>query len=192
MQAFLIEAVVLSLRDPRRGVRLVLDNVQGTQGALVMFGLALIISCLVAALHWILVGPPDLSHLPAETPVPTLSQAVQGMLIVSAMFLAVFMGIVFGVGKLFGGTANIAAVVVALAWHSILTAPLAPFVTVSSIMGPDGPAFWRIGLLLFTTWLLICFVAEVHRFRSAWLVGAVVAGFMFGLSLIFVASLSGA
>lgn len=192
MLAFLAEAALLSFRDPRRGVRVILDNVQGVQGAAVLFGLALVALCLIVAVQWVLVGPPDMSGLPAGTPAPTLPMAVQGTAFASALAFALITAIVFGVGRMFGGAGDLPTVAVALAWHSLITSIFAPFVSITHMMAEGGPAAWRIGLMLFTMWLLVCIVAEAHRFASAWRVGGVLVGMMFLLSVFSLFLLRGA
>lgn len=192
MLRFLAHATLLSFRAPRHGVRLILDNVQGAQGAAILFGLALVALCLMISLEWLFVGPPDMSRLPEGTPLPNMAQAVQGAALMSVIAFAVLTLFVFGVGRLFGGQGELTDVAVALAWHSLITAVFAPFVSVSQMMAEGGPAFWRIGLMLFTSWMLICFIAEAHRFASAWRVGGVMAGVMFALSVFSLFLLRGA
>lgn len=192
MLHFLLDATFLSFRDPRRGVRMILDNVQGAQGAAVLLGLALVALCLIVAVEWLLVGPPDMSALPDGAPLPTLAQAVQGTAFISAISFGFITAMVFGLGRVFGGTGDLITVAIALAWHSLITAIFAPFVSLRYMTAEDGPEFWRIGLLLFTMWLMICFVAEAHKFASAWRVGGVVAGVMFGISVFTLFLLRGA
>ena len=78
---------------------------------------------------------------------------------------------------------QVAAVV---AWHSLVTAPISLFVNPLAMMSPDANpgagAFIGMALMAFSVWLFVNFVAEVHRFASAWRV----AGVMFG-ALILVA-----
>jgi hypothetical protein len=192
MLGFLANTTLLSFRDPRRGVRMILDNVHGVQGAAVLLGLALVALCLIVTVEWLLFGAPDMSGLPEGAPKPTLAQAVQGTALVSAISFGFITAIVFGVGRMFGGTGDLPTIAVALAWHSLITAIFAPFVSLRHMTAEGGPDFWRIGLILFTLWLLICFIAEAHRFASAWRVGGVLAGFMFGLSVFTLFLLRGA
>lgn len=192
MLGFLTDAAFVSFRDPRRGVRIILDNVHGMQGAAILLGLALVALCLIVAVEWIVIGPPDMSRLPEGAPVPTLAQAVQGTALVSALSFGFITAFVFGVGRMFGGTGDFPTVAVALAWHSLITAIFAPFVSVTHMMAEGGPAAWRVGLMLFTMWMLICIITEAHNFASAWRVGAVLAGFLFGLSAFTLFLLRGA
>lgn len=191
MLDFLATATFQSFRNPRQGVRMILDNVQGVQGAAILFGLALVAICLIAAAEWLLVGPPPV-RLPEGAGEPTLALGIQGIALVSAVTFGFMTAIVFGVGRMFGGVGDFPTVAVALAWHSLITSIFAPFVSINHMMAEGGPDFWRIGLMLFTMWMLICFITEAHRFASAWRVGGVLIGFMFGLSAVSVILFRGA
>ena len=186
MLTFLANTALLSLREPRRGLRLILDNVQGAQAALLLFGLAVVVSCLAIAFVWIVSGPPDFGPLPDGVPAPSLNVMIIASVVSAVMEFAVLTGAIFGIGKLFGGKGKFLEIAVAVSWLSMLSSPLAPFLQIRP--NPEAPLFgvkvWQLGMMFFVFWLLICFIAEAHRFKSAWRVGGFFLGFAVFLALI--------
>lgn len=175
---FLMSSALLSYRQPREGLRRVLGVIEGLQPAMLIWALAVVISCFGVALGWVLFGPPEFAGLPDGAPAPTLQVRLVATVLGSMVEFAFLSCFIFGVGRLFGGAASFPNVVAAIAWLSLLTAPFAPLLGVT--LDPAAPLMGvkahQLGIMLFVTWMLVCFVAEVHKFRSAWRVAAFLVG----------------
>ena len=100
-------------------------------------------------------------------------------LIFSAVAFAFVCGVVFGVGRLFGGAGSLLNVAAAMAWHSLITVVFTPFLSLTALTGEGGGAALPIFIMLFIAWLLVNFAAEAHQFKSVWKVAAVMVGLLF-------------
>ena len=121
--------------------------------------------------------------------VPGASTAEEGQVLVwhvagltfHAILFALAAALVFGVGRVFGGIAQVRHVVLAMAWYFFLTSFLAPLSQFGIGAAMDGEESALSGLLFLATsvigvWVLAGFVAEIHGFRNTGAVlGAMVA-----------------
>ncbi|GMG83587.1 hypothetical protein LNKW23_28000 [Paralimibaculum aggregatum] len=89
----------------------------------------------------------------------------------AVMEFAVTVGLVFGVGRMFGGKGNVADCVTGIAWFNLITSFLVPL-TAPALPGLfTGEITAAAALLLFAGTAIFCWVfagviAGIHRFRS--------------------------
>ncbi len=100
------------------------------------------------------------------------------------LLLAAIVGMVFGIGRLFGGRASLREVVAVLSWYGVATAALVPveIAWVNQLLSGATSSLlvaFGIGLELFALWILANFVAAVHGFRSAFKVMACIVAILF-------------
>lgn len=162
----LMESIVYSYRDPRKGMRDILSKVDRPETVAVIYGLAFCLTTIVSLIIQTAAGQGEGSALAA-----TLSS-----LLTNAVVFLTLVALVWFVGKLFGGQGDILQVAVALAWHSLLTAAFTPFMLLA-IQGQSGAGtLFILFVTIISIWLLANFIAEVHGFASAWRVAAVFVG----------------
>ncbi len=171
----LLKSVIDSFVAPRAAARRIMDNVTDFQGVAVIFGLSFTLSAIVLLVKATF-GAEAAADI--ERAGGALS-AVSSMLIYSAVAFAFVCGVVFGVGRLFGGVGTLLNVAAVIAWHSLITVVFSPFMSVSSLTSESGAALIPIFIMFFVAWLLINFTAEVHQFKSVWKVAAVMVGLLF-------------
>lgn len=97
---------------------------------------------------------------------------------------------VFGIGRLFGGQGSRSQAFVLVAWHALVTTLLAPLFLLGAaqIQGGEIPAGALFVLFVAGSiylWVLACFTAELHGFRSPWGVMGVMLAVMFLFSGLF-------
>ena len=100
------------------------------------------------------------------------------------LLLVAIVGMVFGVGRLFGGRASLREVVAVLSWYGVATAALVPveIAWVNQLLSGATSSLlvvFGIGLELFALWILANFIAAVHGFRSAFSVMACIVATLF-------------
>lgn len=170
----LVKSVIDSFVAPRAAARRVIDNVQDFQGVAVIFGLSFTLSAIVLLLK-ASVGAEtaDFAEMGGALPF------IISNLIFSAVAFAFMCGVVYGVGRLFGGVGTLLNVAAAMAWHSLITVVFSPFLSLTSLTAEGGGSALPIFIMLFIAWLLVNFAAEAHQFKSVWKVAAVMVGLLF-------------
>lgn len=173
----LLENAVLSFRAPRKGARAIIDMVSGWDGVALIFGLAFTLTAILTLLG---VSIADRSEATGDG-----MQFVVTNLIFSLVAFAFSTGLIFGIGKLFGGKGELLEVATIMAWHSLITVAFTPFISLEATMEGAGPAaIFQFILMGVALWLLVNFITEAHRFESAWRVGAVMMGGVFVAGLL--------
>ena len=170
----LVKSVIDSFVAPRAAARRVLDTVQDFQGVAVIFGLSFTLSAIILIVK-------ALFDAEAATDLERAGgaiSAVVSLLIYSAIAFTFVSGIVYGVGRLFGGVGTFLNVAAIMAWHSLITVVFSPFLSVTALTSESGAALIPVFIMLFVVWLLINFAAEAHQFKSVWKVAAVMVGMM--------------
>ncbi len=170
---------------PRKAARSIIDRVEDFTGVGVIFGLSFTLNAMILLTKSSYAPEPGLDGEMASG----AFALIISNLIFSAVLFAMLCGIVYGVGRMFGGTGTLVNVCAALAWHSLITVVFSPFLSLASLSSDGGGMIGPVLIMLFVIWLLLNFVAEAHRFTSVWKVAAV----MLGLLLIpaFLMSLAG-
>lgn len=171
----LVKSVIDSFVAPRVAARRVMDTVQDFQGVAVIFGLSFTLSAIILILKasFSAEAAADIERAGGAISA-TLSWFIQ-----SAVALAFFSAVVFGVGRLFGGVGTLLNVAAVIAWHSLITVVFSPFVSLSALTSGNSAALGQVFIGLFTLWLFVNFTAEAHRFKSVWKVAAITFGLMF-------------
>jgi len=187
-----IENLIAGYMQPRRSVRRLLDGPYGLPEALLLATLAYLIGAIFTIL------------IPVGEQPPAGSLFVLHVLGLLRQFLSLFLvsGLIFVIGRQFGGRASWRDAYLGIAWYSVVTSLVAPLTlpatvqVVRAVDAADGGAVdipFGGAMLLFTVvsgimlWLLACYVAELHRFERTWNVLAVILGLSAVISVIFVA-----
>lgn len=175
MKAGFTQALIQGYTAPRLSARRILASGGGLQLALMMVALAY----LVQAIFSILLQPGGFGiagHLLA------IIQQVIIFFLLSAL--------VYGVGRMAGGTGSLLGSQLVVAWHALVTSvisPLAVGVSAATFQAqesgelPSGVLLLGVVYVAISYWLMANYVAELHGFRSA----ASVLGAIIGLTFVF-------
>ncbi|MEL7463663.1 MAG: YIP1 family protein [Pseudomonadota bacterium] len=175
-------------RSPRKGARMAIDEFDTFERIALIFGLSFCINAVMLVLRSIALGE-DVSGDGG------IVFFVVGNLFASAFAFAIMVLLAYAIGRfLFGGKGEPWEVAAALAWHSLVTAPFALVMNPFALMSEDvgGSAILSMILVGVTLWLLVNFIAEAHRFSSAWKVAGVIFGALFLLGALLPILLAGA
>lgn len=181
----LADLVKLTLEDPRRGVRAVLN-------------LGIPLPARTAALLLVAVGSALLTHLgflvlpPSEDPVMAfITGSPLRTAVVQWVILACTVVLIDRVGRARGGTGNLADALLIVVWVQVIMLGLQLVQLVALLVAPPLAMIIYLGGLALFFWLLTNFIAELHGFasRGAVFVGIVVTGFAVAFVLILVLTL---
>jgi Yip1 domain len=181
----LADLVKLTLEDPRRGVRAVLN-------------LGIPLPARTAALLLVAVGSALLTHLgflvlpPSEDPVMAfITGSPLRTAVVQWVILACTVVLIDRVGRARGGTGNLADALLIVVWVQVIMLGLQVVQLVALLVAPPLAMIINLGGLALFFWLLTNFIAELHGFasRGAVFVGIVVTGFAVAFVLILVLTL---
>ncbi|MGB0505453.1 MAG: YIP1 family protein [Pikeienuella sp.] len=171
---------------PRIAVRAVMNRLSGPEGLAILFGLAYCANVITAMVFGAQFSP--------EGEAPGAFGIIVSTFFVSLFTLAVFSGIVTGIGRLFGGSGGFLTVALGLSWLQLISSVFNAVMPKSQddILRPlpDGTfemAFETSFLIagLISLYLFVNVVAEVHQFKSAWKVLGVMIGSIFSLVILF-------
>lgn len=175
MTDFLWRHFLMAFARPRESARAVIDRANGLEAVALLFGLGFCLVGVLQVVRWAWLG---------EQPVAGEGGLI-GLMISQLMFSAfafvVSTGLVFFIGRMFGGTGDFVAVGAAMAWHSLVTGVFTPFLTFPGA-APEGAeaagtvSLGQVFILAFSTWILVNFITEAHGFNSVWRVAAVTFG----------------
>lgn len=177
MLQFLISQVVHSFKAPRAAARQIIERVNGPEEVTIVFVLAFCLQAFIMVLLALISGDFEGGAI----------SSVLGSLLVNIVTFVLLVGIVFGVGRLFGGQGTLLEVAAVIAWHSLITVIFAPFMTpVASAETTGGASFHPIVFIIMVVvfWLLVNFITEVHRFESVWQVTGVTLGVLMAIGLV--------
>jgi hypothetical protein len=188
----MLGAVVQNLIDgylkPRRSVRRLLDGPHGIPEAVLLVVLAYLISAIF-----------DILFPVAEPPVRASIALHLLALLLQLLSLFLVSGLVYGIGRRFGGQGSWRDATLGVAWYSLVTSLIAPLTVPARAQmieaveaSGNGPVEIAFGtpILIFMVasgimlWLFACYVAELHRFRRTWSVLAVVLGMSAAISVV--------
>lgn len=163
---------------PRASMRRMLPQISGVDSIVGLVVLGYVVQALVA-----LVIP----GARPETPANPLGWHIAGLAFQGVLF-ALSAGLVFLIGRIFGGTGSVLQTFAAMAWYSFVSAFLSPLALagVGGLTQTEEPNGFAALLLVAATILglrmFAGFVAEVHGFRNTWTVVAVSVGLVMGAS----------
>lgn len=175
MKAGFAQALVQGFTAPRLSARRILDSGGGVQLALMMVAL----SYLVQAIFSILLMPGGFGiggHLLA--------------IIQQVIIFFLLSGLVYGIGRMAGGTGSLLGSQLVVAWHALVTSVISPlaigisaatFRAQASGEIPSAVLLLGVVYVAISFWLMANYVAELHGFRSA----ASVLGAIIGLTFAF-------
>jgi hypothetical protein len=189
-----VQNVVGGFLRPRASVRRIIDGGHGFGVALLM----VLLSYLVREI-FVLVIPgarPDASGLLLALHLQALTERLISFLVLSV--------VVYGAGRVFGGSGSWRETNLAMAWYLVVTSVVVPLALPALIHlaevvdgaggGPVAPveiparplAMFMVasGVML---WLFACYVAELHRFTRTWNVVAVILGLSAAFSFVVMA-----
>ena len=163
----LLENLVEAFLQPRNSALRTLSAAQNWQTTLLLGLLAFTVQMLLTLLTRTVLGTGAVP-LGAEQPVGAGGMTPIGLV----LLLAVVVGAVFGVGRMFGGRASLREVIAVLAWYGVATAVLVPIeiVWVQRVLAGQQSSLliaFGIGMELYALWILSNFIAAAHGFRSA-------------------------
>ena len=179
---------------PRASVRRIIDGRHGFHVALLMVLLAFLVREILVLL---VLGPrPEVSGLQLGVHLQAVIEGMISFLILSAL--------VYGIGRVFGGTGTWRETNLAMAWYLLVTSVFVPLAlpalihVAEAVAAAGGGPVERVdipgnllamfgvasGIML---WLFASYVAELHRFARTWNVVAVMLGLTTALAFILVA-----
>ncbi|WP_435168238.1 Yip1 family protein [Falsirhodobacter sp. 1013] len=165
--------LALSIRDPRAGVRAVLSALPERGARQELFLLAAILPTLLIFLVLGLSG--DMTLAPAG-PLILLLMQVAGLLIVT--------GLGYVLCRWRGGVGSFSDCLAALAWLQVIMAAVQAALLVVELALPFMGVFAGIATIGLALWLAAHFLAEVHQFKNARVVGFGILGFIFAMFII--------
>jgi hypothetical protein len=189
-----VQNVIGGFLRPRASVRRILDGGHGFDVVLLMVLLAYLAREIFVLL------------IPGARPGDTgfmLAQHLQA-LIQRFVSFGLLSALVYGAGRLFGGTGTWLETNLAMAWYLLVTSVVVPLALPAVIhlaavvdAAGDGPVapveIPAQPLVMFMVasgimiWLFACYVAELHRFARTWNVVAVILGLSAAFSFIIMA-----
>lgn len=184
-----VENLIAGFLRPRASVRRLISGGHGLGDALLMVALAYLIGSILTV---------AMSGGAAATEGVPIGLHLLGLLLQFVSFF-IASGLVYLIGRMFGGQGTRQETYLAMAWYSLVTSLIVPLTLparnqlVEAVNAADGgQAEVPLGapIALFAAafgimlWLLASYIAELHRFRSAWSVLAVILGFSAALSVV--------
>ncbi|MEM1345120.1 MAG: YIP1 family protein [Pseudomonadota bacterium] len=173
--------ILEGLRAPRRSTERVLSTDPGLEATLGLVLVAYLVQALVSV---------ALANPRGAGEVGIVPWHISGLFTHALLFL-LLSGLVFGVGRLFGGTGTLDRSITAVAWYSYVTSWLSPLGVVAFLgLGEEGNAWELLSLVLLIGVAgigVVVFagaVAAVHGFRSVRMVLATTLGLALGASVL--------
>ena len=170
-------AVVEGYTAPRASVRRLLDGGHGIEVALGLLALGYLVQAMLTIVF-----------LPAGLGIFGHMLAIVQQLVTFFLLSA----LVYGIGRLAGGTGTMEGAQLVVAWHALVTSLLSPLAIGVSTAAfrsgeegaggiPPGMGVLALVYVAISLWLMANYVAELHGFRSTWgVLGAIV-----GVSVVF-------
>jgi len=175
MKGGFAQMLIQGYTAPRLSARQILASGGGLQLALMMVALTYLVHAIFSLL------------LKSE------GGGIGGHLIAIIQQIIIFFllsGLVYGIGRMAGGTGTILGAQLVVAWHALVTSVISPLaIGISAAMFraqesgaiPSGVLLLGVVYVAISFWLMANYVAELHGFRSA----ASVLGAIIGLTFAF-------
>ena len=170
--------ILEGLLQPRKSARRILAAEPKMDTAIMMLLLAYLVQAII---QLAMLGMPEMPE-----GVSRLGVHLSGI-VMQMLMAAILWAMVFGIGRMFGGTGTGLQSIVMVAWHTLVTAFLLPvfILGLPELMAGEQVSglllFLMLGAIGFWMWLLACYTAELHGFRNPW--GAM--GMMLAVSFLF-------
>lgn len=187
----LISRMIEGLFQPRQAAARILAGNHGADAAVLFLVLAYLIQ---AMLQILLLGAREQPEGAAS--VPAVAFHLLNIVLQAAM-AGIISLLIFGIGRVFGGTGSRLQAFVLVAWHTLVTTVLSPvFLIGMGQLGAGEISGAVLGLMVVAVsiwlWVLAVYTAVLHRFRSPWGVMGVMVGLSFLLSSLFMAMIPAA
>lgn len=159
MISFLTSLTVLSYREPRAGMRAVLERIDSYQAAFLLFMISNVAGLLIS----IAISPGFAGTGPVIT-----------SLLFAPLSFAVSVVLTWRIGQALGGKGSMKEIAVMSGWASFVTLPILLFLQFGSILTLLGTAgnsiylFISLFATIFLLWQWTGFLAETHGFASRW------------------------
>ncbi|MDT8343718.1 MAG: YIP1 family protein [Thermohalobaculum sp.] len=177
----LLARMIEGLFQPAASARRILAANHGVDTAMLFVVLAYAVQAIIQIL---LPGARNLPEGVEQVPV-TLHLL---NIIIQAMVIGVLSLMVFGAGRIFGGTGSRKQAFVIVAWHTLVTTLLSPVFLFGMAQIAAGQPVSPVVLVLlvvtgsFWLWVLAVYTAVLHGFRNPWGVLGVMLGISFLVS----------
>ncbi|PZQ99525.1 MAG: YIP1 family protein [Cereibacter sphaeroides] len=167
----LFSEAIYSLQHPREGIRRMMDMEMPSQARWLALGLMAISAAILTHISLALIPVSDRDILVEMMLSPIRTAILQVVALVAAVYM------IFWVGRSRGGRGSLDDTVVAMAWLQFIMLCIQIMqLLVQVLLPPLAAPLNLLGFAIFL-WLLTNFVAEVHGFRSLFLVfGALMLG----------------
>lgn len=176
--AAIINTLRLTLRSPRQAARVVMGWPLALGERWTILALMAVASTLSATV-FVTLAP--------ESADPAMTMILANPVIFAAMQfggLAVMAGLIFAVGRQFGGIGSFAEGLAIVGWIQVILFTLQLAQIVALILLPPLAVLIGLASLALTLWLLPSFIAELHGFRSAILTFLGMVAAMFALVVV--------
>lgn len=170
----LIDMAIFSIRQPREGLRSVMNFDVPKSALWPALALVIAVSVLLAYAS-LLLSPVDLSAGEALIPSPFALALVLG----ASMMLTVLC--IFWIGRFCGGKASFDDVLLAVVWLQMIMILLQGIQVLAALILPPLADFLSIAAFVVMFWLMTQFITEVHGFDSAAKVFFMMIVSMFGI-----------
>jgi hypothetical protein len=180
----LLALAQLTLRDPRKATRALLAEGVPMRARTAGLLLVAVVSALLASLQ-VGLEPQALDPFSAFMLASPFRAAVFQWL-----FLALSVGLIYRVGRAFGGVGSLPDALLIVVWLQLLTLVLQVLQLLASVLAPPLAGIIGLGGFVLFLWLMTGFIAELHGFRSrgmvflGMIVSAIATGFVLGIVLI--------
>jgi hypothetical protein len=180
----LLSLAQLTLQNPRQAARALLSEGVPMRARTAGLLLVAVVSALLASLQ-VGLNPQTLDPFSAFMLASPFRAAIFQWL-----FLALSVGLIYRVGRAFGGTGSLPDALLIVVWLQMLTLALQVLQLVATIIAPPLAGIIGLGGLVLFLWLMTSFISELHGFKSRGLVflgmvlTAIAAGLVLGIVLI--------
>ncbi|MCJ8139468.1 YIP1 family protein [Falsirhodobacter halotolerans] len=179
MPSMLLPLMVLSLRDPRGGIRIVLNLPWGDQARWALFGLATICPAIILVLSFAL--EPEMVQMAGGQMLSPF--AVFG---VQAAAVLLFVWLTHVAGRWRGGHGSFAGALVTLSWFQLCLVPVQAALLLIGTVSVGVADIAGTLFVLWAVWMVTNFICELHGFKSL----ALVLLGMFGTMAVLILGLS--
>jgi hypothetical protein len=180
----LLSLAQLTLQNPRQAARALLAEGVPMRARSAGLLLVAVVSALLGSLQ-VGLKPQELDPFSAFMLASPFRAAVFQWL-----FLALSVGLIYRIGRAFGGIGSLPDALLIVVWLQLLTLVLQVLQLLASFIAPPLAGIIGLGGFVLFLWLMTGFIAELHGFRSrgmvflGMVVTAIATGFVLGIALI--------
>lgn len=175
MNGPLVDSIMKTVLEPRAGARIVLGW-QLNWNAILLISL---IAVVIALLQLSIVGiSADETSQNAGIAMPT-TVSLNSVIYILGQFVGSVL-VIFFIGRLFGGKGSLQDTAMVVGWTGFVQGALILVPTILTLVQPAMGGLLLLIVLVWSIWIVFCFIAEMHGFASVWKV----CGVSFGLALL--------